>query len=415
MKKLFYFSATFFVALYASCSDEADLFIETSLNSDVKKFSELSNVDSNFDIVDILSTQNDSAKSDLSDKKDLLDNYSPVENIISTEETNKVINISDALSNTLDANRDLEAEAALKKLEENVNEHQKSINNLRKINLTKDQTIASLSTINDELLNEIKRIKSMNKVEQNKISDVDASSYSQIDLLKKEVMKLKNTLILKSKELDNLRSQNNSLEGRISELEVSPKVKELNTPSNDFLYGFNREPISSSYNQKLSTKGDDSYSPRSYTSVSGTCSLEFDAVVTSLSGRNKEAFFTEFFILPYSLESILQNADFSISNYKGVSSFAELWAKSCENPFLYPNSQKEIRSTLLDLVEGGEGKRVRTDVDGFAKVSGINVGNYFIIGTATLGKVGVTWNVPVTLKSGGNKVSLTLENSAWSL
>ena len=52
-------------------------FIETSLNSDVKKFSELSNVDSNFDIVDILSTQNDSAKSDLSDKKDLLDNYSP--------------------------------------------------------------------------------------------------------------------------------------------------------------------------------------------------------------------------------------------------------------------------------------------------------------------------------------------------
>ena len=47
-------------------------------------------------------------------------------------------------------------------------------------------------------------------------------------------MKLKNTLILKSKELDNLRSQNNSLEGRISELEVSPKVKELNTPSNDF-------------------------------------------------------------------------------------------------------------------------------------------------------------------------------------
>ena len=68
----------------------------------------------------------------------------------------------------------------------------------------------------------------MNKVEQNKISDVDASSYSQIDLLKKEVMKLKNTLILKSKELDNLRSQNNSLEGRISELEVSPKVKEIN-------------------------------------------------------------------------------------------------------------------------------------------------------------------------------------------
>ena len=61
----------------------------------------------------------------------------------------------------MDVNRDWEAEKALKKLEENVNEHQASINNLRKINLTKDQTIASLSTINDELLNEIKRIKAM--------------------------------------------------------------------------------------------------------------------------------------------------------------------------------------------------------------------------------------------------------------
>ena len=91
MKKLFYFSATFFVALYASCSNEADLFIETSLNSDVKKFTELSNVDSNFDIVDILSTQNDNSKSDLSDKKDLLDNYPPVTDITSNEEKNKVI------------------------------------------------------------------------------------------------------------------------------------------------------------------------------------------------------------------------------------------------------------------------------------------------------------------------------------
>jgi hypothetical protein len=52
----------------------------------------------------------------------------------------------------LDVNRDWEAEKALKKLEQNVNEHQASINNLRKINLTKDQTIASLSTINDAIV-----------------------------------------------------------------------------------------------------------------------------------------------------------------------------------------------------------------------------------------------------------------------
>ena len=121
----------------------------------------------------------------------------------------------------MDVNRDWEAEKALKKLEENVNEHQASINNLRKINLTKDQTIASLSTINDELLNEIKRIKAMGGTKMLRILP-EKPALSQIDFLKREVMKLKNTLILKSKELDNLRYKNDSLEGRISELEVLP-------------------------------------------------------------------------------------------------------------------------------------------------------------------------------------------------
>ena len=40
-------------------------------------------------------------------------------------------------------------------------------------------------------------------------------------------MKLKNTLILKSKELDNLRYKNDSLEGRISELEVLPTKSDI--------------------------------------------------------------------------------------------------------------------------------------------------------------------------------------------
>jgi hypothetical protein len=70
---------------------------------------------------------------------------------------------------------------------------------------------------------------------------------------------------------------------------------------------------------------------------------------------------------------------------------------------------------LLANVEKGVGKRVRTDVDGFAKLNNLRTGKHYIIGTATLGKVGVTWNVPVSLRSGSNKVSLTLENSAWSL
>ena len=77
--------------------------------------------------------------------------------------------------------------------------------------------------------------------------------------------------------------------------------------------------------------------------------------------------------------------------------------------------QKDLGALLLDLVEGGKGMRVRTNIDGSATVTNLNSGKYYAVGTASLGKVGVTWSVPVTLSAGTNKLSLTLENAAWSL
>lgn len=416
MKILFFFATTFLVVLSASCSKDSDVFDDTSVMTDNIRISDLSNNSTTYDIVDILNSPTPPTnESNQIDAKTSLEKENSAVIGDSKLDQKDESTISDAFSRTLDVNRDLEAEAALKKLEENVNEHQKSINNLRKINLTKDQTIASLSTINDELLNEIKRIKSMSKTGKDTNFD-DDSNYSQIDLLKREVMKLKNTLILKSKELDNLRFQNNSLEGRISELEVSPRSKILERPQKTFSYGISAGTI------KNSTDAIQKFSPSEISSITypssgtGTCSLEFDAVVTSLSGRNKEAFFTEFFVLPLSLENALQDEkSLSLEKFQGISSFGELWARSRENPFLYPNTQKTIRAALLANVEKGVGKRVRTDVDGFAKLNNLRTGKHFIIGTATLGKVGVTWNVPVSLRSGSNKVSLTLANSAWSL
>ena len=47
---------------------------------------------------------------------------------------------------------------------ENTIKHQKSIEDLRQINSCKDKTIASLSTVNDELLSEIKRLKAITPV-----------------------------------------------------------------------------------------------------------------------------------------------------------------------------------------------------------------------------------------------------------
>ena len=411
MKSLFFFVFTIVFVLTGFCSKDSNSEIEKVFISDDLQISKLNPNGKEYDIIDILNTSSPKDKSvQHTHNAGLKLNNSDDLDLQSNEKSSSVI--SDALSHSLNVNRDWEAEKALKKLEQNVNEHQASINNLRKINLTKDQTIASLSTINDELLNEIKRIKAMGGAKSAK-SDIPVKpEMSQIDILKNEVMKLKNTLILKSKELDNLRFKNDSLEGRISELEVLPSKARYQYPDSIITAPPVSAPLYNSLEKNLKTLRPNIYSMQN----EGRCSLEFDAVVTLLSGRNKEAFFTEFFILPVSLDKALRDSPtVKLSDYKGVSSFAELWAKSRENPYLYQNAQKNIRNVLLDLIEDGKGRRIRTDVDGYAKIADMKVGSFFITGTATLGKVGVTWDVPVRLVSGNNKISLTLENSAWSL
>ena len=297
------------------------------------------------------------------------------------------------------SSKDLEAETAFKNLEENSLEHRKSIEDLRLINQKKDQTIASLSLLNDELISEIKRIKGKGtNSEFNNLSDSDPSN-PNLGSLKSEVKKLKNNLALKSEELKSLRFRNDSLEGRISQLESVPKISNGNLlPKISRINSPTRSMFSSM--QKISE---------------GNCNLQFEAVVTSLNGKNKEAFYTEFFILPYDLEYILRKGGIDLKDYSGIDTYAELWARSRKNAFLFPDVNKKIRALLLDFEDNGDGKRIRTDVDGSASISGFKKGKYYVIGTASLGKVGVTWSVPVSLNSGNNKISLTLANCSWSL
>jgi hypothetical protein len=297
------------------------------------------------------------------------------------------------------SSRDLEAETAFKNLEENSLEHRKSIEDLRLINQKKDQTIASLSLLNDELISEIKRIKGKGtNSEFNNLPDSNPSN-PNLGSLKSEVKKLKNNLALKSEELKSLRFRNDSLEGRISQLESVPKISNGNLlPEISRINSPSRSMFSSM--QKIS---------------GGNCNLQFEAVVTSLNGKNKEAFYTEFFILPYDLEYILRKGGIDLKDYSGIDTYAELWARSRKNAFLFPDVNKKIRALLLDFEDNGDGKRIRTDVDGSASISGFKKGKYYVIGTASLGKVGVTWSVPVSLNSGNNKISLTLANCSWSL
>ena len=296
-----------------------------------------------------------------------------------------------------------EAEVALQNLEESTVEHRRSIEELRKINANKDTTIASLSSINDELLAEVRRLKGM-PAREAKIMSSPAELLASEEVvdpgLHSEISNLKNSLFLKSNEIKDLRYRNDSLEARISSLENSPKTKifladpELNSQETRFSQNYERV---------------------SNGSFLGTCSINFDAVVTSYNGKSKEAFYTEFFVLNTSLDSILSAGNLNLSEFSALESFSELWARSRKNSFLYPKLQKNIRTLLLSEVEKGNGRRVRTDINGSASISGINKGNYFIIGTATLGKIGVTWNVPIVLDQGVNKVSLTLANASWSM
>lgn len=294
--------------------------------------------------------------------------------------------------------KDLEAETAFKNLEVNSLEHKKSIENLRTINQLKDQTIASLSLLNDELITEIKRIKG-DSYRENISINATGNSINNLDSLKFEVKKLKNNLTLKSEELKSLRFRNDSLEGRISDLELSPNVNSI-----DLL-------------PRLNSVIETDRQARQFHSQNrvGLCNLQFEAVVTALNGKSKEAFYTEFFILPTELENIMRKGGIVLTDYSGIDTYAELWARSRKNSFLFPDVHKKFRSLLLDLEDRGEGKRVRTDVDGSASVIGLPKGKYYVIGTASLGKVGVTWSVPVSLNAGNNKISLTLANCSWSL
>jgi hypothetical protein len=305
---------------------------------------------------------------------------------------------------------DREAEKVLSNLEEGTISHQKSIDELRKINSRKDKTIASIKQLNEELLIEINRLKGGGAELRVSESKSDETASDKLFGLRSEVKNLRGNLLIKAKEIQDLRIRNDSLEGRISVLELNPSKKLMSssmTPRQKDL-----SKVVSSLSNKNISMVETSQERRLF---AGGCNLQFDAVVTALNGKNKEAFYSEFFIIEDDFENVLRRGGVKLTDFSGIDSYAELWARSRKNSFLFPNVQKNIRSLLLKLVENGKGQRVRTDINGAATLENLPSGNFFIVGTASLGKVGVTWDVPVVLQTGTNKLSLTLANSTWSL
>ena len=109
----------------------------------------------------------------------------------------------------------------------------------------------------------------------------------------------------------------------------------------------------------------------------------------------------------------LLSEEINLSTYSEISSYEELWAQSRKSPYKFPGIFKQIRNLFLSQVSSGQGYRIRTDLNGFGSFKNVRPGLYFLAGTASLGTVGVTWNVPVYLRDGTNKTSLTLSNASW--
>lgn len=294
-------------------------------------------------------------------------------------------------------------EETLRELEDSSLSHQQGLEKIRKLTSEKDQRISLLELENASLL---RQIEDLQKQLRN-ISDKSDSVSSPPNLVAESelgsaIQDLKQNFDRNSKEVTYLKAQNELITNKFSNLgkeedEITIPPSATDIEDNDTLSILKDIPP-----QEIGF------------SLKSNCTLSFDAVVTTLNGKSKEAFYTEFFIIKQDLNNLLLENGILLSNFPQVSSYGELWARSRKNPFLYPNVLKNIRDLLMDQVAKGNGVRIRTDINGSATIQNLDKSLYYVVGSASLGKVGVTWSVPVELVSGTNKLSLTLGNSIWS-
>tara|TARA_B100000035_G_scaffold93383_1_gene78971 strand:- start:442 stop:1581 length:1140 start_codon:yes stop_codon:yes gene_type:complete len=361
------------------------------MESDSKDVVDLLSVPNNLTDISVLLSNEDSIPTDL-DKNQLSEFYegtvSNLEvNLTDAFETEKILNDSNTTpvaeeSSFTSSSIDSDAMLSLDKFE---NE-----------NAAKDATIATLKELNSELLDEIKFLREFQRENTRVPSDINelqgARTYD-----KDQFNDLRNKLNIAQNQINELLSQKENLESKVLQLSKNPYSKvRLSAP-------FSLNTVESTEENIVQS------------SAPASSSLQFDAVVTSINGKSKEAFYTEFFLLKKDLEVLLVKSEIQLSDYPKIDSYSELWARSRKNPFLYPGVQKKIRTLLLNEINLGQGKRIRTDIDGAGTLNQIESGDYYLIGSAALGKIGVTWNTPINVTSGLNKLSLTLANSSWSL
>jgi hypothetical protein len=294
-------------------------------------------------------------------------------------------------------------EMTIRELQNSSFSHQQGLEKIRELSLEKDQKISFLESENASLLERIKNLETQLSSGSNQpivVNNEDLQVATELDYA---IEDLKSSYEANSKEVSFLKKQNLLISDKLDDLEKEEKLE----------FEFDTEVAEKDSNPTLNILKE--IPPEELIiPTTSNCTLSFDAVVTSLNGKSKEAFYTEFFIIRKDLNTLMVENGILISDFAEVTSYGELWARARKNPFLFPNILKQIRDLLLEEVSKNKGVRVRTDINGSATVQNLDKAPYYVVGTASLGKVGVTWSVPVDLDEGMNKLSLTLGNSSWS-
>ena len=375
--------------------------VDESKNSDIIVNSSNS---SEFDNL-LLSSHGDELTSFLSEKDtNSSKNFVEFQDSNTTEIfTNSSSEISNISINSEDIVPKSTLEMTIRELQNSSFSHQQGLEKIRELSFEKDQKISFLESENASLLERIKNLEAQLSSGSNQpiiVNNEDLQVATELDYA---IEDLKTSYEANSKEVSFLKKQNLLISDKLDGLEKEEKLD----------FEFDTEVAEKDSNSTLNILKE--IPPEELIiPTTSNCILSFDAVVTSLNGKSKEAFYTEFFIIRKDLNTLMVENGILLSDFAEVTSYGELWARARKNPFLFPNILKQIRDLLLEEVSKNKGVRVRTDINGSATVQNLDKAPYYVVGTASLGKVGVTWSVPVDLDEGMNKLSLTLGNSSWS-
>ena len=404
MSKSFYFLGfiPFVLILFTSC-DKLDE-VEESNNSDIIVNS--ANVSELDDL--LLSSHGDELSKFLSEEdgnssNSFVEFQDSNETEFSSNSSSETLNNSKYLKNSEEIVPKSTLEMTIRELENSRFSHQQGLEKIRELSFEKDQKISSLESENAALLEKIRNLEAQLYSGSNQPVTVNNDDLQVATELDFAIEDLKSSYEENSKEVSFLKEQNLLISDKLEGLGKEDKLEI------DFVAQVEEKDSNSTLDILKEIPPEELI-----ISTTSNCALSFDAVVTSLNGKSKEAFYTEFFIIRKDLNTLMSENGILLSDFAEVTSYGELWARARKNPFLFPNILKKIRDLLLEEVSRNNGVRIRTDINGSATVQNLEKTKYFVVGTASLGKVGVTWSVPVDLDEGMNKLSLTLGNSSWS-